>query len=131
MVQRLLPDGRAQVACRRKSICSGDCHKCAGCGAAAETVTVEADNPLGAEPGDRVIIRSSSKTVLAAAVVFYGLPVVLFFLGWGLGELAGKLPGLLGGLGFALGMGSALIYDRRIAKCKSVSYEIIGYAERS
>lgn len=127
-VERLLPEGRAQVSCERKSACSGDCHKCAGCGAAAETVTVEADNPIGAGPGDRVVVRSESRTVLKAAAVLYAVPVVLFFLGWGLGELAGRLPGLFGGLGFALGLGLALLYDRKIAKRKSAAYEIVGYA---
>ena len=130
-VQRILPDGRAQVSCQRKSACSGDCHKCAGCGAAAETVTVEADNPIGAGPGDRVVVRSSSRRVLAAAAVLYAVPVALFFLGWGLGALTGKLPGLFGGLGFAAGLGLALMYDRRIARRKSVAYEIIGYAEEN
>ena len=129
-VQRVLPNGRAQVSCQRKSACSGDCHKCAGCGAAAETVTVEADNPIGAGAGDRVVLRSSSRTVLKAAAMLYAVPVVLFFLGWGLGELAGGLPGLFGGLGFALGLLLALLYDRRIAKRKSVCYEIIGFADR-
>lgn len=130
-VQRILPGGRAQVSCQRKSACSGDCHKCAGCGAAAETVTVEADNAIGAQKGDLVVVRSSSRTVLKAAAVLYAVPVALFFLGWGLGALAGKLPGLFGGLGFALGLGLALVYDRRMAKRKSVCYEIIGFAERS
>lgn len=128
-VRRILPDGRAQVSCQRKSACSGDCHRCAGCGAAAETVTVEADNPIGAGPGDRVVVRSSNRTVLAAAAVLYVVPVALFFLGWILGELVGKLPGLFGALGFALGLVLARIYDRKIARRKSVAYEIIGYAE--
>ena len=130
-VRQILPDGRAQVACVRQSACSGDCHKCAGCGAAAETVMVEADNPIGAGPGDRVVVRSESRTVLKAAAVLYAVPVVLFFLGWGLGELAGRLPGLFGGLGFGLGLLLALVYDRRMAKRRSVSYEIIGYAEEN
>ena len=130
-VRQILPDGRAQVACARQSACSGDCHKCAGCGAAAETVTVEADNPIGAGPGDRVVVRSESRTVLKAAAVLYAVPVALFFLGWGLGELAGRLPGLFGGLGFGLGLLLALAYDRRMAKRRSVSYEIIGYAEEN
>ena len=131
IVQRILPEGRAQVACQRKSACSGDCHKCAGCGAAAETVVVEAENAIGAGPGDWVLLRSSSKTVLRAAAVLYGLPVLLFFLGWALGELAGRLPGLFGALGFGLGLGAALLYDRKMTKSRSVSYEIIGYAEES
>ena len=130
-VRRILPVGRAQVACVRQSACSGDCHRCAGCGAAAETVTVEADNPIGAGPGDRVVVRSESRTVLKAAAVLYAVPVVLFFLGWGLGELVGRLPGLFGGLGFGMGLLLALAYDRRMAKRRSVSYEIIGFAEEN
>ena len=42
------PDGTAEVVCVRESACSGDCHKCSGCGAAKETILLEAQNPIGA-----------------------------------------------------------------------------------
>ena len=127
IVQRILPEGRAQVACQRKSACSGDCHKCAGCGAAKETVEITARNPIGASPGDLVVIRSASGPVLAAAAVLYLLPLVLFFLGYGL-MAAGNFSGPLGGLlGAALGIGIAFGYDRLVLKKKKTVYTIIGY----
>lgn len=129
IVQKAQPDGTAQVACRRMSACSGDCHKCSGCGAAAETVVVTAENALGAQAGDLVVVESSTRTILAATAALYLVPILLFFLGYGLGLAAGFLPALLGGVGFFLGMGFAFWYDRRLAKGKTVQYKIIGYAE--
>lgn len=128
-VQALLPNHMAQVAYKRAGACSGDCHQCSGCGAAEETVRVTAENALGACVGDRVVIESSTKTVLAATAVVYLNPVLLFFLGYGLGAVLSFLPALLGGVGFALGLGVILWYDRRLAKRKNVQYKIIGYAE--
>ena len=80
-------DGTAAVVHIRESACSGDCHKCSGCGAAKETVIFTADNPIGASAGDLVRVESSTAPVLKAAMVLYVLPLVLFFLGYWLGTL--------------------------------------------
>ena len=126
-VIRELNESTVLVAVKRKSACSGDCHKCAGCGAAKETVEITARNPIGASPGDLVVIRSASGPVLAAAAVLYLLPLVLFFLGYGL-MAAGNFSGPLGGLlGAALGIGIAFGYDRLVLKKKKTVYTIIGY----
>lgn len=55
-VRALYPDGTAEVACRRASACSGDCGHCGGC-TNAQTVLVRAYNPIGAKPGDRVVVE--------------------------------------------------------------------------
>ena len=73
-VRSLLPDGKARVVHVRQSACSGDCHKCAGCGAAEETLERTAENPVGAAPGDVVILESASAPVLRGAAVLYVLP---------------------------------------------------------
>lgn len=78
-VRALYPDGTAEVACRRASACSGDCGHCGGC-TNAQTVLVRAYNPIGAKPGDRVVVESASCQVLGAAAAVYLLPV-LFLLG--------------------------------------------------
>ena len=63
----------------------------------------------------------------AAAAVLYLLPLVLFFLGYGL-MAAGNSSGPLGGLlGAALGIGIAFGYDRLVLKKKKTVYTIIGY----
>ena len=86
-VRQTHDDGTAAVIHIRESACSGDCHKCSGCGAAKEAVIFTADNPIGARPGDLVKVESSTAPVLKAAMVLYVLPLALFFLGYWLGTL--------------------------------------------
>ena len=75
IVQRILPEGRAQVACQRKSACSGDCHTCHGCPHPEETVMVQADNTVGARKGDETLTERIQNDINAAidkAVRDYG-----------------------------------------------------------
>ena len=126
-VHRLLGPDRAEVIHVRQSACSGDCHKCSGCGAAKETLIVEADNPIGAQPGDQVVVSSDSGSVMRAAAAVYMLPLVLFFAGyaiaaaWGMGALGG-------GIGFVMGILAAVGMDRSRAKKNHTVYTITGYA---
>ena len=83
-VHRLHPDGRADIILVRESACSGDCHKCSGCGAAKETMIVTAENPIRASVGDFVTLTSDTASVMKAVVVVYLLPLVLFFAGYAL-----------------------------------------------
>ncbi len=124
------PDGTAKVMHIRESACSGDCHKCSGCGAAKETLFLTARNAIGARPGDMVRIESETGPVLAGAVVFYMVPMILFFLGYYIGETLWTLGGLAGGIGFALGIGIAVIYDRLVAKKQKIEYTVVGYAHK-
>jgi len=129
-VQSTAPDGTAQVLCVRESACSGDCHKCSGCGAAKETLVLTAKNPIGAREGDLVIVQSASGPVLAAAAMLYMVPIVLFIGGYLLGEhLWGRGP-LMGALGFVLGIFGAVVYDRLVAKKKKAEYTIIRIRKR-
>ena len=121
----------AQVAVLRESACSGDCHKCSGCGAQQQTLLLRAENAIGAKPGDVVIIRSESKPVLAAAAVLYMLPLVLFFLGYLLGEMAGISGALCGCLAFVVSIGLIVVYDRHMAKKDNTVYTITGYVGES
>ncbi len=120
-------DGTARVIHIRESACSGDCHKCSGCGAAKETLFFQVQNPIGARVGDMVRIESKSGPVLAGAAVFYLIPMVLFFLGYYIGDTLWALGGWIGGLGFALGMGLSVVYDRLVARKQKIEYRIIGY----
>ncbi len=123
-VTRVFPDGTAQVLHVRQSACSGDCHKCAGCGAAEEKLLLMVKNPLGAKPGDTVNIESDTGPVLKGAMILYVLPLVQFFLGYGLGAAVGLPAALFGCLGFLLAIGIVVVYDRRIAKKKENVYTI-------
>ena len=127
-VKETYDDGTALVIHLRQSACSGDCHKCPGCGAAAETILLKAENPIGAEVGDLVSIRSESGPVLKAAAVMYMVPVALFFLGYFLGALAWGHGALTGCLAFAGGICLAVVYDHRVVRKAKTEYIITGFA---
>ena len=127
-VKETYDDGTALVLLVRESACSGDCHKCSGCGAAKETLLVTAQNPIRAAKGDLVSIRSESGPVLKAAAVLYMMPLVLFFLGYALGDALAIAGALMGTVGFALGIGLVVAYDRWFAKEVDTVYTITAYA---
>ena len=128
-VKEAYSDGTALVVHTRLSACSGDCHKCSGCGAAKETMLLKAENPIGARSGDLVSLHSESAPVLKAAAVLYVLPLVLFFGGYALGVSLGNHGGLVGSLGFLLGIGLVVLYDRRVVRHRNTQYTITGFAE--
>ena len=129
-VKEVYDDGTALVLHIRESACSGDCHKCSGCGAAKETMLLKAENPIGAGKGDLVVITSDTAPVMKAVGVFYVLPMLLFFAGYWLGDLLWKLGALVGGLAFAGGIAAAVVYDRKVARKEKNIYTITGFAEK-
>ena len=129
-VQKVHEDGTAQVMHIRQSACSGDCHKCSGCGAAQETLLLTAQNPIGARVGEVVVIESQSGPVLAAAALLYVLPLILFFLGYLAGSLLWGQGPLWGCAAFVVGIAIAVLYDRVVAKKKQTVYTITGYAQK-
>ena len=127
-VKETYDDGTALVLHVRESACSGDCHKCSGCGAAKETMLLNAVNAIGARRGDLVVVKSETGPVMKAVGVFYVVPMILFFLGYFLGDQLWKLGGLVGGLGFVLGIALAVVYDRKVASKEKNTYTITGFA---
>ena len=115
-VIRIVSDATARVAVKRKSACSGDCHTCHGCPHPDEIVMVDADNPVGAQKGDAVIVRSDTGRVLKLAAMLYLMPLVLFFLGYflvpgGIGLRMGA-----GGAAFAVGIAICVFVSRSMKK---------------
>ena len=127
-VRRLLPDGMAEVIRIRESACSGDCHKCSGCGAARQTMILTVPNSIGAQPGDLVVLESSSKVVLGAAAVLYLLPLTLFVAGYLLGEHLWQRGVLISLMSFLLGLVPVKLLDRHLMKKKRM-HTITGFAE--
>lgn len=127
-VKETYDNGMAKVLLVRESACSGDCHKCSGCGAAKETMIFEAANAIGAKKGDLVKVESATGPVMKAAVVLYVIPLVLFFLGYYLGTLPGNFGALGGCLGFALGVVLVVVYDRTVVKKSNLGYTITAFA---
>ena len=70
-VIRIVKNTTARVAVKRKSACSGDCHTCHGCPHPDEIVMVDADNFVGAQKGDDVVIRSDTGRVLKLAAMLF------------------------------------------------------------
>ncbi len=122
-------DTTAVVSVRRESACSGDCHKCSGCGAVAQTLQISAENPIGARRGDKVYIESSTGVVLWAAVLVYIAPILGFFAGYFAGHCV-EATALMATAGFLLGWVPALIYNRQVQK-KPPTYTIVGFVEQS
>ena len=127
-VQKLNDDGTAQVLHIRESACSGDCHQCSGCGAVQQKLLLTARNPIGATPGQIVIIRADSGPVLTGAAMLYILPLVLFFLGYLIFEMLWERGALGGGLAFVLAIGIVTLYDRLVAQKQRTTYTITGFA---
>ena len=127
-VQACYPDGTARVLHIRQSACSGDCHKCSGCGAAKETMIFTAQNAIGAARGDLVKVESATGPVMKAATVLYVVPLVLFFLGYYLGDLMGGMGTLVSCLSFVLGIVLVVVYDRKVVKKSNLGYTITAYA---
>lgn len=129
-VRKVHTDGTAEVVLIRQSACSGDCHQCAGCGAAEETVVFTAKNTLDAKPGDLVKVETATGAVLQAAAITYLLPLGLFLAGY-IAGLSLWNVGIWAGLGgFALGVVIAVAYDRLVAAKKKNEYIITGFATR-
>ena len=128
-VRQVHENGTATVMHIRESACSGDCHKCSGCGAAKEAIVFEAKNAIGAKPGDLVKIEAESGPVLKAAAVMYMVPMILFFVGYAIGEIW-TLGALVGGLFFLGSIALVVVYDRKVVKKNETVYTITKYAAR-
>ena len=81
-VERILDSGHAEISVPRKSACGHDCEECAGCGVTGAAVHARARNPIGAAPGQKVVVESSTKKMLHIVALVYLIPVALFFLGY-------------------------------------------------
>lgn len=125
-VERLLPSGNAEISVPRKSACGHDCEECAGCGVTGAAVRAVAKNPIGAVVGQKVVVESSTKSLLGIMIVVYVLPFFLFLTGYFM------TPGFSEGvrytiaiLLFVLGIAPAILYDRHLKKSGGLSFVIV------
>ncbi|MCI9240191.1 SoxR reducing system RseC family protein [Oscillibacter sp.] len=127
-VERILDSGHAEISVPRKSACGHDCEECAGCGVTGAAVHAKALNPIGALPGQKVVVESSTKKMLRIVALVYLIPVALFFLGY-LAAMAATASVAVqytaAAAGFILGILGAISYDRRLRARGGLSFTIV------
>lgn len=127
-IERILDGDHAVISVPRKSACGHDCEECAGCGVSGAAVRAKAINPVGAKPGQKVVVQSDTKKMLRIVALVYLIPVVLFILGYVVMALLGTsvalqytvaIAGFLGGIVAAVG------YDRYLRARGGLSFTIV------
>ena len=125
-VEKILSGGMAEISVPRKSACGHDCEECAGCGMTGAAIKARARNDIGAQPGDKVVVESSTKKIFGVVALVYVLPVVLFLLGYFLSE------GLAEGMRYAIAVATfvvsfipCVLYDRHARKKELLTYQIM------
>ena len=116
-VQRIIDSKYAVISVPRKSACGHDCEECAGCGVSGAAVEAKAINTVGAVPGQKVVVESSTQKMLGIVAFVYAVPVILFFLGYVIPVLLGASVAVqytIAAAGFFAGVALAILYDRRI-----------------
>ena len=128
-VEKLLDREHAEISVPRKSACGHDCETCAGCGVSGYAVHAIARNPIHAQPGDKVVVESSTKKVLNVVALVYVLPFVCFFAGYAVGHAGLHFgdggSGVVGAIFFALGLIPAFLYNRYARRTGALQYEIV------
>jgi len=127
-VKQLIGKNRAVISVPRQSSCGGDCAGCAGCGATATPILAEAVNLIHAQPGQKVIVESSTGKTLGIAVLVYIVPIILFLAGYlsasALTESV-TIQYAMGGLLFLAGIALAIFYDRYIQRQGGPVFQIM------
>ncbi len=127
-VERILDAAHAEISVARKSACGHDCEECAGCGVSGAAVYARARNPIGAEPGQKVVVESNSGKMLWIIALVYLIPVALFLAGYLTAIAFTVSVGVQYAaaiLGFAAGIAVAIGYDRRLRAKGGLSFTIV------
>ena len=127
-VERILDGDHAVISVPRKSACGHDCEECAGCGVSGAAVRAKAINPVGAKPGQKVVVQSDTKKMLRIVALVYLIPVALFVLGYVVMALLGTSVALqytVAIAGFLAGIVAAVGYDRYLRARGGLSFTIV------
>ena len=120
-----VPGGQVELTIVRQTACGHSCDGCGRCAGKAQELVIRAGSDIPVALGDQVEVYSDNR-VLGAAALVYGLPVVLFLLGY---LLPSSLPepgrGLCAGLGFARGLAGAAACEKKEKKRSGISYRIV------
>ena len=125
-VERIINSDYAEISVPRKSACGHDCEECAGCGVSGAAVHARARNPVGARPGQKVVVQSDTQKMLGIVALVYLTPVVLFFLGYFGSVMVSSMAVryTAAAAGFVLGIVIAILYDRRLRRDGGLKFTI-------
>ena len=127
-VERIIDADHAEISVPRKSACGHDCEECAGCGVSGAAVHAKAANPIGALPGQKVVVESSTQKMLGIVAFVYLIPVALFLAGYLLAALVTVSVAVqytIAIAAFLAGIGFAVLYDRRLKARGGISFTIV------
>jgi len=127
-VERILNNDYAEVSVPRKAACGHDCEECAGCGVSGSAVYARATNPIGALPGQKVVVESDTRKMLNVILMVYLTPVVLFMAGYlimlalGAGSVVRYVVATAG---FVVSIFIAIRYDRKLRERGGINFRIV------
>ena len=127
IVVKLLPNEMAEVVVTRSTACGSNCGSCESCIFQSELKTI-ARNRIGAKPGQRVTIESSSRKIFSAAFIVYIMPLLFFLAGFALSSAFGASEGVSVLVSFLFLVLSAFVLvrsQRRKNSAKQISFDII------
>ena len=84
IVKRLSGQDVAEISLLRQVECSMHCDSCGGClkPPAGEELLALAKNPIGAKPGDRVEVETTTGNSIGMALLVFGFPCLALVLGY-------------------------------------------------
>lgn len=127
IVTKVFSDGMAEVVVTRTTACGSNCGNCESCIFQNELKT-QANNLVGAKPGQRVVIESQSSKIYKATLLVYILPILLMVAGYVIAAAAGAAEGvcvLSGFLGLAAGGAIMVLSQKHKKSSDQITFDII------
>ena len=125
-VEKKLEPGFVEISVPRKSACGHDCEECAGCGMTGAAIHARASDPIGVEPGDKVVVQSETKKLLGVVALVYLLPVIAFLLGYFLSDgLAEKVRYCIAIAAAIVAFIPIIFYDRYAKRHEVLTYTVV------
>lgn len=127
VVLKILPNSMAEVVVTRSTACGSNCGNCESCIFQSELKTI-ANNRIGAKPGQRVVISSSSRTVFSAALLVYIMPLLFFLVGYAVSSIFCASEGVCVLVSFFFLAVSAVVLivsQKKKGSAKQITYDII------
>ena len=125
-VEKKLEPGFVEISVPRKSACGHDCEECAGCGMTGAAIHARASDPIGVEPGDKVVVQSETKKLLGVVALVYLLPVIAFLLGYFLSDgLAEKVRYCIAIAAAIAAFIPSIFYDRYAKRHEVLTYPVV------